>query len=75
MDDLAERGAVFAVFVQLMRGDPCGDRYCVHYETHHASARSDELSEAEARAYLSRAGVADAERLITDARAMLGRAS
>jgi hypothetical protein len=74
MDGLAERGAVFAVFLQLMRGDPRGDRFYVHCETRYASARSDELSEAEARAYLARAGAADAERLITDARAMLGRA-
>jgi hypothetical protein len=74
MDGLAERGAVFAVFVQLVRGEPGGDRFCVRYETLYTSPIAGELSEAAARAYLARAGAADVERLIADARAMLGRA-
>jgi len=72
MDRLAQRGAVFAVFVQLV-SDPEGDRFCVSYETHSDSARSGALSAAEARDYLAQAGAADVDRVLSDARALVRR--
>jgi len=72
MDRLAPPGAVFAIFVQLV-SDPGGDRFCVSYETHSASAQSGALSEADAREYLARAGAADVDRVLAEARALVRR--
>ena len=57
--------------------DGGGDRFCVVHETvmsrawhrtRYSYTRSDELSEADLRAYLARVGVTDVDRLVEEAR-------